>query len=571
MNDTSSLAVPVVLQIDPRINPASATSRQYVATVGSKNMNYAKYEAVTHNQNNTKFYVNLVDFSITSRRVFIKYRFRVDFVGVRNGLDTNCGPRCLPLASVIENIKLKLSQADYTLTLRRNIHALMHYGSSPEERNRWLCGTPSFFDQFQTYDQLLPGGVPGNIGARNPFALYTTNPVEQTRHAQYWGQYYDVNDNPIAPDANGKSYWISDDLFEPLFIEPMNWSEQDVVGINNGDIFDLTFTYSNLSRMWSDFKADGDADRLDEVTWVGNPQLYLLHVMPQDVHPFPPIQYLPYYQLNEWPKLSGVGLAQNAETDIWSDVLTFSGIPQRYYIFAREQIRDGPLNASIARQTDTFAQIMNISIQWGTRPAVLSDADTWDLYNMSVRNGNDQSWLQWSKYQGSILCLVPGIDLPLESDEAPGVAKKINAQFKIRIKNLSAVQTQFTLFIVPIEEGYSINSNRRITHIENPLAPANVLTAQLSPVSANMIKNFYGGSVFSDIFDGIKKGLNFTSKILSPILPMLSGVPMIGPALASMGPGIAQGVINATGGRSRRRIKGSGIMSRSELKDRAEE
>ena len=177
---------------------------------------------------------------------------------------------------------------------------------------------------------------------------------------------------------------------------------------------------------------------------------------------------------------------------------------------ARENVRDGALS-SIARQTDTFAKIEGISVQWGTKPNLLSDADTWDLYNMSVRNGNDQTWLQWSKFQGSVACLVPGSDLPLESDEANGVATKINAQFRITIRNISTDQTTFTLFIIPIEEGYSINQNRRINHFINPLSKGSVLTAQPSPVPNTGLRNYLGGAWYDDLWSGIKKGANFVN------------------------------------------------------------
>lgn len=565
MDQTSSLTLPVFTSIDSRVDPTAATSRQYIANIGGKSLSYRHYDSVTHNINNTKYHVDLNDFALTSRRTFIKYRIRVDFTAARDGLDVNSGLRNLPLASVLENINMKLAQADYTLTLRRNIHALMHYGSSPEERNRWLCGTPSFLDQFQSYAPL-----PANLGARNPFALYSTNPLEQTRNPGVWGQYYNAGNAPVAADANGKTYWISDDLFEPLFIEPMNWSERDVVGLNNCDTLDLMFTYSNLSGMWSDYRADGDADRIAGVTWFGPQQLYLVHIAPQDNHPFPPIQYLPYYQLNEWMKL-GQLLNAGAETDIYSDVLSFTGVPKRFYIIARENIRDGPLPASIARQADTFAQITNVSIQWGNHPAVLSDADSWDLYNISVKNGNDQSWLQWSKFQGSVLCLVPGTDLPLEADESPGTATKISVQIKVHIRNISADATAYTLFVIPIEEGYSVSMNKRINHFLNPLSKGQVLTAAPSPVPQSGIRNYLGGAWYDDLWSGIKKGLNFGAKLAAPMLPMLSNLPGLGPIVGQVAPGLAQGIINATGGRSRRKIRGSGVLSREELKNRADD
>ena len=79
------------------------------------------------------------------------------------------------------------------------------------------------------------------IGARNPFSAYATNDVEVTRNADVWGTY----------NAAGTT-WTSDDLIEPVFVSPMNWSEHDCIGISGLRQFELTFQYTNqLYRMWS--------------------------------------------------------------------------------------------------------------------------------------------------------------------------------------------------------------------------------------------------------------------------------------------------------------------------------
>ena len=86
-----------------------------------------------------------------------------------------------------------------------------------------------------------------------------------------------------------------------------------------------------------------------------------------------------------------------------------------------------------------------------------------------------------------------------------------------------------------------------------------------------MIRNYMGGAWYDDLWSGIKKGLNFGAKLVTPMLPMLNNLPGVGPIIGQVAPGLAQGLIQATGGASRRRkIRGSGVLSRDELRNRAE-
>ena len=67
----------------------------------------------------------------------------------------------------------------------------MHYGSGPEERNKWMSGFPSYLDQNQNYvtgafDTATRGVF---FGARNPFSAYASNNLEVTRNADVWGTY----------------------------------------------------------------------------------------------------------------------------------------------------------------------------------------------------------------------------------------------------------------------------------------------------------------------------------------------------------------------------------------------
>jgi len=568
---TGHLPFPVYKSIDTRVDPSLALTKAYITNQGAKTMSYAQYPSQSHNSTNTKFTIKMSDFTKVDRRFFAEYSIRVNFQQPRNGDDGNFGLRPMPLASTLTNQTLTIGHYPFVNTTYRNIHAFSHFGTSPEERNRCMSGIPSFPDQFQTYNLVDGNGNPLNMGARNPFCDYSTNPIESTRKAEIWGTYYDINGNVLNPGDNGKAYWISGSLHEPIFIEPLNWSELDVVALNNIDQIELKFDYCNLARMLCDSRNDASPDRISSVVWNGDMTLHLLQMDVQDTLPFPSTQLLPLFEINEWAKEASAPTGSFASSTIVSDVYDYTSIPACINLFLREDVRSGT-PASIANQTDTFARINHVEIKWGNKSSILSTATEFDLYNISRRNGNDQSYQQWHVFQGSVLRLRPGIDIPLDADLSSGVLKSSNVQYSVNYTNLHEDARTFTLFAIPIYEGYAVNENKRITPVIAPLMPGDVIMSQPVPAGLSVPRNFYGGSFgsfMSDLWSGFKKGFSTVAKIASPVLGALG---TINPAF-----GVASQVANGLGsalgsgkGKGKRCIKAGSVISRDELKELAE-
>ncbi len=567
---TGHLPFPVYKSIDTRVDPSLANTKAYITNQGAKTMSYAQYPAQSHTLTNSKFTIKMSDFTKVDRRFIVEYGIKVTFKGARPAVvDGNFGLRPMPLASTLTNQTLTIGHYPFVNTTYRNIHAFSHFGTSPEERNRCMSGVPSYPDQFQSYDLLNIQGGALNLGSRNPFAVYSTNPIECTRNAQEWGQYYDSTDAPVGPSAADRLSWISQRLFEPVFIEPLNWSEIDEVSLNNIDQIELKFDYCNLARMMCDFRTDASGLAIDKVEWDGDMILHILQMDVQDTLPFPTTQFLPLFELNEWSKTASAPLASNTSSVITSDVYDYTSIPSCINLFLREDVRVGS-SASIANQTDTFARIDSISIKWGNKSSILSTANSFDLYNISRKNGSDQSWKQWSVFQGSVLRLRPGIDIPLDADLSAGVLKSANVQYTVNYTNLHSDARTFTLFSIPIYEGYCINENKKITPVIAPLVPGDVLTSGSVPAGLSLPRNFYGGSFgsfMSDLWSGFKKGFGTVAKLSAPVLSALSAM---NPAFGVVG-SAAQGIGQAMGaGKGKKSIKAGSVISREQLKELAE-
>ena len=147
--------VSVIKFVDPRIDESTLGERIYSVFQGGSSISYRHWTAMSHNASQTQWYLNVADNLYSGRRWFVAYTVRVQFAAAKvanaNTASGNWGLRAFPLASITLNVALSPGNDTINNPVSNNIHALMHYGSSPDERNRWMSGFPSYMDQNQTY------------------------------------------------------------------------------------------------------------------------------------------------------------------------------------------------------------------------------------------------------------------------------------------------------------------------------------------------------------------------------------------------------------------------------------
>lgn len=557
MSETPALPFPVVKVNEPRID---VQPRLYYANMGGSNITQQVIKATTVSDNQIVFSATTPSPNVfLSRRMYVEYTLSFTFADAKaNTVDianngTTYGLRAFPLSACTETLTLKLNNSTITTNLRDVIHALQHFGSSPEERNRWMSGCPSYPDQFQFYSNMAEAD---QAGARNPFSRYASNNVEQTRYCAPWGTF-----------NAARTVFTTNKLYESVFAPCLNWSDQEVPGFVGITSFQLIYTLGDLGRAWCDAVAAAAGAFLQRVTFATQEvNLHVEYITPQVTVPPPLKSWYPYFELGRYVKPS-VQIQAGAEVvDQHTDTLSFSSIPKRIYIFARIPKAGTPV--SMANQTDTFAEISHINVNWNNQAGILSSASQKDLHDMSVRAGSEQSWQQFRLYQGSILCIRPGIDIPLSALEANGSRGTYQFQCSLTLKNNTANPSVFDIIVVPVLEGFMEISNQTVTLHTGELTQQIINDAPwANPGTMATVKNMFGGAWYNDIWNAIKKPLNVASKIGKAIAPALTAIPEVGSFVAPAVHTLSSGFENLTGGR-RRKPRGGRARTRSHSKKR---
>lgn len=555
------MSVPVIKIQDPKLD---IVERNYYAKMGGSQVTYNEYSSVSESTSQVVWSTTTPSVNVgVDRRMYWETEVDVDFsalVGagekplVNDFLNSlQQGFRQFPLARAIDTLSLKLNNATMTINLNDLINPLQLYGSSPDERNRYMSGSPSYPDVFPSYVDAAGGAI---AGARNPYSQYTTNVEEVSRAFSVWL----VSLNTVVDNGNR----VTSARFrfrEPLFIPPMNWSEMEVQALFGVQTIDITMTFGNFkNRMLSGVFIPELADPRTLLRFPTNykPKLHVLFLSPQINQPVPKLLHYPYYQIGRYitpgRTLAGneytidpfpLGGRPNGEeypaasqgNTIVSNI-TLHSVPKRLYIYARPSVTFQDANADVP---DLYGRITHIDINWNNQAGILSSANEHDLYKLSVKNGLDQAWREWANFQGSVLCIEPSSDLGLSPLEAPGSRGNYQLQYNLTYRNLFPnAQVDYNVYTVVINEGFMTINDSVISLDIGVLTEQAILDAPWAPPgSFNEVRNLFGGGFFGDIWKGIKKiapVLGKVAKVGSKIVGNVAG--MIPHPLAQ---GIAQG------------------------------
>ena len=157
-------------------------------------------------------------------------------------------------------------------------------------------------------------------------------------------------------------------------------------------------------------------------------------------------------------------------------------IPSRLYVFVRCSN-----NTQGMSTPDTFFVLEDggITLQFGNRSGLLSSCSSEQYFYISKANGYQGTWSDFSQYSGSVLCLVPGKDFPLEPDQAPGCLSNIQMQINITCTNVSNHTINATAYVVAVMPGIlTLPPSQGIQQI-GLVSPADVLNAKVTERSWN--------------------------------------------------------------------------------------
>ena len=143
--------------------------------------------------------------------------------------------------------------------------------------------------------------------------------------------------------------------------------------------------------------------------------------------------------------------ANTTGTQLQSQTITLPMIPDLLVIFVKPQSYSYSGNFD-PTQCDFTLPITNISLSFDNYSGLLSNHSVYELYKMSVNNGLEMDWNEWSGQTwgqsgasssnklalvGGPLVLRPGRDFALSTGQAPNLLGNFTLQFNLTVSNYS--------------------------------------------------------------------------------------------------------------------------------------
>jgi len=216
--------------------------------------------------------------------------------------------------------------------------------------------------------------------------------------------------------------------------------------------------------------------------------------------PLPPKNIVPYMEFPRYIATPQTAVAPStslfsAGTSLVSQTITLPNIPDLLLVYVK------PATYSSSTQGDWSLPITGISLNFDNFSGLLSNATQEQLYQMSVKNGVDMDWSEWSGYSvvtgshsgatsttatsrgglvglvGGPLVLKPGRDFALQTGQAPGLVGNFTLQFNLTVQNFTGSSQTPNIYTIPISSGFfeTIKGSSRI--IKGVLTEQDILSA----------------------------------------------------------------------------------------------
>lgn len=469
---------------------------------------------------------------------------------LQNGYDAL---RAYPLSSIITNSTMTINNQTFTIQTRDVIPYLARY----------FCETshttfPSFLDKSAVYADLA-------TSINNPLGSYF-NSVDGF---QPRGGF------PTIIVNGATSSTLSATIIEPVFIPPLQMSQDKTLGFSNVRTMDFVFNFSSsLSRIVS--HAISNATLTNVAVAIQQPTLTMKYYSPKPGY-VPRALKFGTHEIVAFPTTSNTALTSNSSTTMVSSNIQLNAIPSHIYVFVRES------NANLTYQsTDTFCNISGINITFNNVTGILSTCTEVDLYNIARANGLMDSWEAWKGYTtvlggakigtaGSILKLCFAKDITLRSDDFVGKTGAYNLLVNATVTNYNQQSsiTNPTLYIIAVTPGsLTFHETGSIDKVLGVSRHAD--SRQYIPY--NVVRAYYGGS-FMDVVSRVSsylKPINDWLRRSKAISSVASSIPHpAAHALSSLASSLGYGEGEGEGMEdSDTEEMGGRVLSRQDLKRR---
>ena len=457
-----------------------------------------------------------------------------------------------PLHQAVTQMSATINDATVTVNTQDVLPQVLRLSDLADARRQRTC--PTMLDRYSKYpdsrvvknspllawdetknsDEVPNGGFNGFYYASSATG---TSPVDVTSASQVVGAIRYVYGQPqLNADLNASAartltFFVAVTSVEKLLLPPFIFSDQDelstgLFGVQNFQVQmniapspsrvfrvstettlfrvetgkALDATLSAATTAWSTTAAKGGI-------WATQPSLAVQFLTPSLDVPLPPKSIVPYMEFPRYISTPATNVPastslNSSSTDLVSNTITLPNIPDLLLVYVK------PSAYASSTQGDWSLPITKISMNFDNFSGLLSTMTQEQLYAMSVHNGVDMDWSEWSGYGvvpfsqvatttstvtrgggavglvGGPLVLRPGRDFALQSGQAPGLVGNFTLQFTVSVQNFTGVNVDGTagnpyvnIYVVPISSGFfeTIKGSSRI--IKGVLTEQDILGA----------------------------------------------------------------------------------------------
>jgi len=258
-----------------------------------------------------------------------------------------------------------------------------------------------------------------------------------------------------------------------------------------------------------------------------NSRVNLQFLTPSLDVPLPPKSVVPYMEFPRYisGNLSSLPSKQHAQYS--SQTITLPQIPDLLIIYAKPvggYLTPNPstvtgLGAGVQdpSQGDWMLPIRNISVNFDNFAGLLSAHTQQQLYKMSVHNGLEMDWAQWSgsaygdsgvkdALVGGMLVLKPGRDIVLQAGQAPSLVGNFVLQFNVTLENQSASAVSPQLYVITANSGFfeTIKGSSRV--VKGVLTEQDIISAPVAPGgTTGALRRAVGGNIFGSLGNALSR------------------------------------------------------------------
>jgi hypothetical protein len=478
------------VSVPPIIDIRGADSEaKYIIRKGGSQVNTRRVGSNSSNNTNIQWTMPPPsEKTFVDRQILVEIPITVDITGpapgVGNLIDLNSGTsslRFLPLQNaLINNINLQIGSPQFTQNSSELIEPLCrytHYGQKLQQ----FTGSPVYMDQSQVYASLFGGN-------NNPMGNYadgSSNSVEKR------GAYGDLVVSVNTPTQ----LTFSCTLYEYLMISPLAFGPKEetaFIGINS---MELTLNLnSNLSRIISHDSTNGNPLTAINVNVGAVSYAHLRYITPRVTTPIPKNMSYPFFNLETYITPVGTVNAGVGSGAISSNAIQFNQVPRKVYVFARQTT-----GSRTYLDPDCYMRMDDVSINFGNVSGVYSNANSFDLWRVSVENGCQLTYSQWRSQVGSVFCLDFGKDMPMNPTLACDVLENIQFQLTANFTNISSVNRDYSMYIIAVFGGVVSVTNGMVSRQLGVVSHEQTIDETIETIpmvdnySLDETATFYGG------------------------------------------------------------------------------